>query len=62
MASSSAGSLANPFTNRAIAKDLWLSDQTVKFHLRKIYRKLGVSNRTEAALYAFQRGLPEFVA
>ena len=49
-------------SNRAIAKELWLSDQTVKFHLRKIYRKLGVTNRTEAALYAFQRGLPEVVA
>jgi DNA-binding NarL/FixJ family response regulator len=49
-------------SNRAIAKELWLSDQTVKFHLRKIYRKLGVTNRTEAAVYAFQRGLPELVA
>jgi DNA-binding NarL/FixJ family response regulator len=54
--------VAAGLSNRAIARDLWLSDQTVKFHLRKIYRKLGVSNRTEAALYAFQRGLPEFVA
>jgi DNA-binding NarL/FixJ family response regulator len=44
-------------TNRAIAKDLWLSDQTVKFHLNKIYRKLGVANRTEAARYAVERGL-----
>ena len=46
-------------SNRDIAKDLWLSDQTVKFHLRNIYRKLGVSNRTEAARYAFHRGLSE---
>jgi DNA-binding NarL/FixJ family response regulator len=46
-------------SNRAIAKDLWLSDQTVKFHLNKIYRKLGVANRTEAARYAYERGLPE---
>jgi DNA-binding NarL/FixJ family response regulator len=44
-------------TNRAIAKDLWLSDQTIKFHLNKIYRKLGVANRTEAARYAVERGL-----
>jgi DNA-binding NarL/FixJ family response regulator len=49
-------------SNRAIAKELWLSDQTVKFHLRKIYRKLGVANRTEAAVYAAQRGLPEVLA
>jgi DNA-binding NarL/FixJ family response regulator len=46
-------------SNRAIAKDLWLSDQTVKFHLHKIYRKLGVANRTEAARYAYELGLPE---
>jgi DNA-binding NarL/FixJ family response regulator len=45
-------------SNRAIAKELWLSDQTVKFHLQKIYRKLGVTNRTEAAGYAYRRGLP----
>lgn len=48
---------ASGLSNRAIAKDLWLSDQTVKFHLHKIYRKLGVANRTEAAHYAFQNGL-----
>jgi DNA-binding NarL/FixJ family response regulator len=44
-------------SNRAIAGELWLSDQTVKFHLRNIYRKLGVANRTEAARYAYERGL-----
>jgi DNA-binding NarL/FixJ family response regulator len=49
-------------SNRAIAKELWLSDQTVKFHLNKIYRKLGVANRTEAARYAFDVGLAESVA
>lgn len=46
-------------SNRAIARELWLSDQTVKFHLHNIYRKLGVSNRTEAAKYAFEHGLVE---
>jgi DNA-binding NarL/FixJ family response regulator len=46
-------------SNRAIARELWLSDQTVKFHLHNIYRKLGVRNRTEAAKYAFERGLVE---
>ena len=35
-------------SNRAIGRELFLSDQTVKFHLNKIYRKLGVTNRTEA--------------
>jgi DNA-binding NarL/FixJ family response regulator len=49
--------VARGLSNRAIAKDLWLSDQTVKFHLHNIYRKLEVTNRTEAAKYAFDRGL-----
>ena len=37
--------------------DLFITEQTVKFHLTNIYRKLGVSNRTEAARYAFEQGL-----
>jgi DNA-binding NarL/FixJ family response regulator len=49
-------------SNGAIAKELWLSDQTVKFHLHNIYRKLGVKNRTEAAKYAFEHGLAAEVA
>jgi DNA-binding NarL/FixJ family response regulator len=49
-------------SNRAIAKELWLSDQTVKFHLHNIYRKLEVANRTEAAKYAFDHGLSEATA
>ena len=51
--------VARGLSNRAIAKELWLSDQTVKFHLHNIYRKLDVSNRTEAAKYAFEHGLAE---
>ena len=46
-------------SNKAIAKQLWLAEQTVKFHLTNIYRKLNVSNRTEAARYAYQQGLVE---
>jgi DNA-binding NarL/FixJ family response regulator len=56
------GSVARGLSNRAIAQDLWLSDQTVKFHLHNIYRKLGVRNRTEAAKYAFDNGMAEAVA
>jgi DNA-binding NarL/FixJ family response regulator len=37
-------------TTREIATELYLSQGTVKAHLTSIYRKLGVSNRTEAAL------------
>ena len=49
--------VARGLSNRAIAQELWLSDQTVKFHLHNIYRKLDVANRTEAARYAFDHGL-----
>ena len=49
--------LARGLSNDAIGKELWVAEQTVKFHLTNIYRKLGVSNRTEAARYAFERGL-----
>ena len=44
-------------SNRAVGKELFLSDQTVKFHLNKIYRKLGVANRTEATGIAHRLGL-----
>jgi DNA-binding NarL/FixJ family response regulator len=54
--------VARGLSNRAIAEALWLSDQTVKFHLHNIYRKLAVANRTEAAKYAFDNGLCEAAA
>jgi LuxR family maltose regulon positive regulatory protein len=40
--------LAAGQSNRAIAQQLYLSIATVKVHLKHIYRKLGVSSRTEA--------------
>jgi NarL family two-component system response regulator LiaR len=49
--------LARGLSNEAIGKELWVAEQTVKFHLTNIYRKLGVANRTEAARYAYQQGL-----
>jgi DNA-binding NarL/FixJ family response regulator len=39
-------------SNARIAAELWVSEQTVKFHLSNTYRKLGVRNRTEASRYA----------
>jgi DNA-binding NarL/FixJ family response regulator len=39
--------------NGRIARQLWVTEQTVKFHLSNIYRKLGVTNRTEASHYAY---------
>jgi DNA-binding NarL/FixJ family response regulator len=50
--------VAEGHTNAEIARDLWLTEQTVKFHLSKIYRRLGVSNRTEASRYALLAGWP----
>jgi DNA-binding NarL/FixJ family response regulator len=41
--------VGNGLSNKDIAKDLWVTEQTVKFHLANTYRKLGVSNRTAAA-------------
>ena len=51
--------LAQGKSNAAIAKELWVAPQTVKFHLTNVYRKLNVANRTEAARYAYQQGLVE---
>jgi DNA-binding NarL/FixJ family response regulator len=44
-------------SNRSIAQHLYLSDKTVKAHLGEIFRKLGVTNRTQAAMMARQLGL-----
>jgi two-component system response regulator DevR len=44
-------------SNRELARMLWVTEQTVKFHLTNVYRKLGVSNRTEASRWAQAQGL-----
>ena len=44
--------VARGYTNGRIARELWVTEQTVKFHLSNTYRKLGVANRTEASRYA----------
>ena len=49
--------LARGLSNDAIGKELWVAEQTVKFHLTNIYRKLGVSNRSGAVRYAFEHDL-----
>jgi DNA-binding NarL/FixJ family response regulator len=46
-------------SNKTIARELWVTEQTVKFHLSNVYRKLSLSNRTEAARWAFSKGLHE---
>jgi DNA-binding NarL/FixJ family response regulator len=44
--------VAEGMTNRDVAELLWVSDQTVKYHLANIYRKLGVNTRGEAVAWA----------
>lgn len=44
-------------SNRRVAAMLWLSDQTVKFHLANIYRRLGVGDRAAAIAEARREGL-----
>jgi len=46
-------------SNAELGRMLWVTEQTVKFHLSNIYRKLGVSNRTEASRWAQLHGLLE---
>lgn len=50
---------ARGLSNQAIGGELWLSSHTVKSHLHRIYGKLGVANRTEAARYALEHRLVE---
>jgi len=48
---------AEGYKNVEMAGMLWLTEQTIKFHLSNIYRKLNVSNRTEASRWAQVNGL-----
>jgi DNA-binding NarL/FixJ family response regulator len=52
--------VASGMSNARIAAALYVAEQTVKFHLTKIYRKLGLANRTEASHYAHVNGLLGF--
>jgi len=44
-------------SNRQIASELYLSLDTVKTHVRKLFTKLGVNNRTQAAMAAQEHGV-----
>jgi DNA-binding NarL/FixJ family response regulator len=49
--------VAEGHSNSQLAGMLWVTEQTVKFHLSNIYRKLDVANRTEAGRWAQRHGL-----
>jgi DNA-binding NarL/FixJ family response regulator len=51
--------LAEGQSNKQIAHQFWLSEQTIKYHLTNTYRKLGVRGRTEAIHQAYEHGLIE---
>ncbi len=46
-------------SNKVIARQLGITEATVKVHLKAVLRKLNVSNRTQAALWAVRNGLRE---
>jgi len=48
---------AEGHSNSAMARRLWVTEQTVKFHLSNVYRKVGVPNRTAATRWAHEHGL-----
>jgi DNA-binding CsgD family transcriptional regulator len=52
-------SLARGRSNPQIAEELSISRKTVSSHLEHIYTKLGISTRTEAALFAMQHGFTD---
>jgi DNA-binding NarL/FixJ family response regulator len=49
--------VAEGHSNAQLARMLWVTEQTVKFHLSNIYRKLDVGNRTEASRWAQLNGM-----
>jgi NarL family two-component system response regulator LiaR len=51
------GLLGRGLTNRLIARNLGVSEKTVKTHVGNVLAKLGVADRTQAALYAVRHGL-----
>jgi ATP/maltotriose-dependent transcriptional regulator MalT len=49
--------VAQGASNKAVAKQLWISKATVKTHLIHIFGKLGVSDRTAAVTVGLERGI-----
>jgi len=53
------GLMGQGLSNKAIAESMFISDNTVKYHIRNILQKLAVQNRTEAVALALREGLIE---
>jgi DNA-binding NarL/FixJ family response regulator len=53
------GLVSHGYTNREIARRLYISPATVKTHMEHIFTKLGTTTRTQAVLVAHQEGLLE---
>jgi DNA-binding NarL/FixJ family response regulator len=49
--------MANGLTNNQIAEILKISAETIKEHVQNVFRKLGVTDRTQAAVWAVRKGL-----
>jgi DNA-binding NarL/FixJ family response regulator len=49
--------VARGLPNKRIARELQISEKTVKAHLTQIFQRIGVTDRTQAALWAKERGL-----
>jgi len=49
--------IAEGMLNKEIARKLYISEKTVKNHVSNIFRKLNVSDRTQAAIYAFKHNI-----
>jgi DNA-binding NarL/FixJ family response regulator len=49
--------VARGASNKEIARDLDTREPTVKLHVKTLYRKIGASNRTQAAMIAKEAGL-----
>jgi DNA-binding NarL/FixJ family response regulator len=51
------GGLIEGKSNKEIARDLGITEPTVKLHMKTLYRKIGAHNRTQAAMIAKEAGL-----
>ncbi|MFC4776078.1 response regulator [Paenibacillus sp. GCM10023252] len=51
--------VAQGMSNQEIADQLYIGVKTVKFHITNIFNKLGVEDRTQAAIYAHKQGIAE---